>query len=276
MIVDDNATNRLILQETLTAWGISATAVEDGLHCIAELSLAKEKNEPYHLLLLDRRMPGMDGFEVAEHVKKNLDSADVTIMMLTSDNRSEDIARCQEVGVSRYLIKPVRRSELLQAITATLGLAQSADEEPSPLVEAAIPEDDRALRILLVEDSQHNRLLVQSYLKKTPYQIDIAEDGRIAVEKFMSSQYDLVLMDVQMPTMDGYTATKLIRQWESEQRVKPTPIIALTAHALSEDAQKSLDAGCTAHLTKPVRKAALMEAINEHTRSVEAYAGQPV
>lgn len=243
---------------------------------VAELSLAKEKNEPYQLLLLDHCMPGMDGMEVAEHIKKNLGSADLTIMMLNSGNQSEDIARCQEVGVSRYLIKPVRRPELLRAIPATLGLVQPADEEPSPLVKSAIPDDDRALRILLVEDSQHNRLLVQSYLKKTPCQIDIALDGQIAVEKFMSSQSDLVLMDVQMPTMDGYTATKLIRQWESEQGVKPTPIVALTAHALSEDAQKSLDAGCTAHLTKPVRKAALMEAITEHTRSVKAHAAQPV
>jgi len=270
LIVDDNATNRLILQETLTAWGASATVVEDGYHCLAELSRAKEKDEPYQLLLLDRRMPGMDGFEVVEQIQKNLDTADMTIMMLTSDNRSEDIARCQELGVSRYLIKPVRRSELLQAITATLGLMRTTDEEPSPMVKSATPEDHRALRILLVEDSQHNRLLVQSYLKKTPYRIDVAEDGEIAVGKFRSQEYDLVLMDVQMPAMDGYTATKLIRQWERETGVRSTPIIALTAHALSGDAQKSLDAGCTAHLTKPVRKAALMEAIHEHTRSVTA------
>ena len=158
----------------------------------------------------------------------------------------------------------------MRVINAAMDSEPTADEDSSPLLESTIQEDQRALRILLVEDSQHNSLLVQSYLKKTAYQIDIAEEGRTAIEKFVSAKYDLVLMDVQMPGMDGYTATKLIRKWESEQGLKPTPIIALTAHALFEDEQKSLDAGCTAHLSKPVRKAALIETIYERTRSVAA------
>ena len=118
----------------------------------------------------------------------------------------------------------------------------------------AAPENQRSLRILLAEDSQHNRFLIQSCLKKTPYQLVIAENGEIAVGQFTSGEYDLVLMDVQMPVMYGYTATKAIREWEKEQGVEPTPIIALTAHALNEDAQKSLDAGCTAHVVKPIKK----------------------
>lgn len=126
--------------------------------------------------------------------------------------------------------------------------------------------DQRALRILLVEDSPDNQLLIQAYLKKTAYLIEIAENGEVAVEKFKSAKYDLVLMDMQMPVMDGYTATRTIRKWEAENRLTPTPVVALTAYALKEDAQKSLDAGCTAHLTKPVKKAILMEAIREYSK----------
>lgn len=130
-----------------------------------------------------------------------------------------------------------------------------------------------ALQILLVEDAADNRLLIQSYLKRTPYQIDIAAHGEIAVEKFTTGAYDLVLMDMQMPVMDGYTATQAIRVWEAEQRATPghsvpTPIIALTAYVLQEEVQKSLDAGCTAHLTKPINKAALLDTIQKSTQYV--------
>ena len=130
------------------------------------------------------------------------------------------------------------------------------------------PEAQQALRILLVEDFADNRMLVQSYLKSTPYQIEIAENGEIAVEKYISGQYDLVLMDMQMPVMDGYTATREIRKWETEHSVRPKPIIALTANALKEDARRSLDAGCTAHLTKPIKKTPLLAAISDHAVAV--------
>lgn len=168
---------------------------------------------------------------------------------------------------SAIQIMALGRSELFLAISSALGLTKVDAEEPSPVAKPTTFEDQRALRILLAEDSQDNRLLIQSYLKKAPYRVDIAENGEIAVEKFISGEYDLVLMDVQMPKMDGYAATKMIRKWEGEQRVSATPIIALTAHALQEDILMSLDAGCTAHLTKPIMKATLMEAIYEHTES---------
>jgi CheY-like chemotaxis protein len=128
-----------------------------------------------------------------------------------------------------------------------------------------VPTDMRPLSLLLVEDSEDNRFLVLAYLKKTPYRIDTADNGQIAVEKFMSQAYDLILMDMQMPVMDGYTATREIRRREREEERKRTPIIALTAHALKEDIQKSLDAGCDAHLTKPINKRHLLDAIREFT-----------
>lgn len=117
--------------------------------------------------------------------------------------------------------------------------------------------------ILLVDDSADNRLLVQAFLKNTPYRIDIAADGEEAVHKFTSGKYDLVLMDMQMPVMDGYRATRAIREWESQEGLEPTPIIALTAHALQEEIQKSLEAGCNAHVSKPIKKGILIKAISE-------------
>ncbi|MBU2521345.1 MAG: PAS domain S-box protein, partial [Proteobacteria bacterium] len=152
--------------------------------------------------------------------------------------------------------------------TAKFGLqtepGRHVEPPPAVIIPAAF-EDLRTLNILLVEDSEDNRLLIQSYLKKTPYHIEIAENGEIAVEKFESGKYDLVLMDMQMPVMNGYSATREIRKWENQKGVKATPVIALTAYATKEERQKSLDAGCTAHLTKPIRKATLLEAIYEYT-----------
>ncbi len=117
-------------------------------------------------------------------------------------------------------------------------------------------------QILLVDDAEDNRVLVEVYLRRTEYQLDSADNGEIACQKFKQTRYHLVLMDMQMPVMDGYSATKAIREWEAEQGLKPTPIIALTAYALKEDAQKALDAGCTAYLTKPVKKSTLLEALS--------------
>ena len=263
LVVDDNATNRIILREILSGSGVLVCEAEDGEHVLAELKTAMDSDDPFKLMLLDCHMPGMNGFEVVEHIKKELDVTDITIMMLTSDRRSDDIARCKELGIAAYLVKPIKRSELFEAITATIGKAMVA-EEPTMGMPAA-PEDLQPLHILLVEDAEDNRLLIQSYLKKTPYQIEIAENGVIAVEKFTSGKYDLVLMDMQMPVMDGYTATREIRAWERKQGAKKTtPIVALTAYATKEEEKKSIDAGCTAHLTKPIKKAKLMKAIPKY------------
>ena len=167
-----------------------------------------------------------------------------------------------QAEASRRKSPPAMDMERMQPLG--VGNNGAKEEALSPLESPDVPEEERALRILLVEDFPDNRMLVQSYLKGTPYQIDIAENGEIAVGKFKSGRYDLVLMDMQMPVMDDYTATKEIREWEIDNGVSPTPIIALTANALKEDAQRSLDAGCTAHLTKPIRKASLLAAIREH------------
>ncbi|MCP4692547.1 MAG: response regulator, partial [Desulfobacterales bacterium] len=130
----------------------------------------------------------------------------------------------------------------------------------------SFPRDPRPLHILLVEDNKANRLITRAFLKDTPYTLDLAVNGKIAVEKFTTGSYDLVLMDIEMPVMDGYTATTVIREWEKENDVEPTPIIALTAHALMAHARKSLEAGCTAHLTKPIKKERLLTSIKKYAR----------
>jgi len=266
LVIDDNAANRMILQDTLTqCWGIDTTAVASGPQGLAELRLAKEQGAPYRLVLLDRHMPGMDGFSVAEEVvgKKELDGP--TILMLTSDNRGGDLARARELGLARYLFKPIKQEDLLDAIRAALGHKEEATSAPPPTRESRSTDAERRpLRILLAEDMADNQVLVQAYLKQTPHRLDCAENGAVAVERFTRGQYDLVLMDVQMPVMDGLEATRTIRNWERRYGRRPVPVLALTAHAMREDVQRSLDAGCNAHITKPLRKAALLEAIAQH------------
>jgi len=263
LIIDDNSTNRLILREMLSRWGAVVTEAEGGEQGVSELVRARQANAPYALVLLDRQMPGVDGFQVAERISQDPTLAGTVILMLTSENRTGDVVRGRELGLAACLVKPVKKSELLQTIHKARGGAVLAAERPKTQPRG-IPSRARSLRILLAEDSQDNVLLIQSYLKASGYSADVACNGAVAFEKYKSGTYDAVLMDVQMPIMDGYSATRRIRQWEIENRVTPVPILALTAHALPEEVRKSLDAGCTVHLTKPIRKSTLIGAIEEH------------
>lgn len=265
LVVDDSTTNRITLNETLSRWGALVTEAENGELGLSEFRRALKTGDPYKLVLLDCRMPGMDGFKVAEHIKDDLGNAGMTIMMLTSDHRSGDIDRCRELGITGHMVKPIKEADLQNAVINAMGQKETAAVEPQSVEIPAASEGIRVLRTLLVEDSEDNRLLITAYLRKSPYRIDIAENGEIGVEKFISGEYDIVLMDMQMPVMDGYDATRAIRKWEREKGKKETPIIALTAHAHKEYEQKSLDAGCTVHLTKPIKKARLIEAIRECT-----------
>ncbi len=262
LAVDDHPVNRLILRETLAGWGAQVTDIAGGCEALAELERGVQAKQPYRLLLLDCRMPDLDGFSVVEKIRQANLSQDLTIVMLASHQWADDIARTYDMGLGGYLIKPIRRSDLSQTISIALDRRKGPSSIPaSPPKQQTPAPPIRPLQILLVEDSPDNQFLIKSYLKQTPYHLDIAEHGGIAVEKFKAGHFDLILMDMQMPVMDGYEATKTIRAWEFEHDLPPTNIIALTALALKEENEKILEAGCNAHMTKPVKKQTLLEVL---------------
>jgi len=261
LAVDDHPINRKILVETLSSWNAHVKAVGDGHQAVTALRQAAESSHPYGLLLIDCRMPGMDGFQVVEAIRRSDLAAGLTIIMMASDHWADDIARTYDLGLNGYLTKPIRRSDLLQTLSIAMDRARGVPVT-SPLSRTPLPVATRPLHILLVEDSPDNQVLVRSYLKSTPYQVDVAEHGGVAVEQFKQGHYDVILMDMNMPVMDGYEATRAIRAWEHEQDLAETQIIALTALALREEGEKILDAGCNAHLTKPIKRQTLLEVLH--------------
>jgi len=181
------------------------------------------------------------------------------VLMLSSDNRSGDIVKAKALGCAGYLVKPVKKSELLQVINTVFGPRQGILKKQPEVA----PAQELSASILLADDTEDNRVLIKAYLKKTACRLDMVENGALAVEKFKTGAYDIVLMDVEMPVMDGYTATAKIRKFEKKQGRKPTPIVALTAHAMAEHVRESLSAGCDMHMAKPFKKAELFEAIRQ-------------
>jgi two-component system sensor histidine kinase/response regulator len=274
LIVDDNDTNRLILREMLIKEGARPSEAVSGEAALAELARARVAGSPYRVMLLDYRMPGIDGAEVARRVlserrTRTSDGANpldkTMILMLTSEDLNTQLAKLREMGLRTYLVKPIRRIELLETIGRLLTSDGAVSVPSAPTRSTTEARHERSLRILLADDSPDNCLLIRAYFKTLPWKIEVADNGLLAIEKFKASAHDLVLMDVRMPEMDGLTATRVIRNWEETQGLPATPIIALTASALAEDVARSLTAGCDAHVSKPVRKATLIEAIRALT-----------
>jgi len=266
LVVDDTSTNRLIMRETLAREGAKIGEAEDGGQALAELERARATGQPYQLVLLDCRMPGMDGIEVAKRMKQRYEGGQdriPAVVMLTSDDLAERLARLREAGLTAYLVKPVRRFELMNAIARAMGEEAVTDSA----VAASSPEDAELglppLRLLLADDSAVNRLLVRAYFEGAPIELDEAENGQVVQDKFKSGKYDLVLMDMRMPIADGYAATRAIREWELARNLVRTPIIALTASALKEEVSRCLEAGCDAHVSKPVKRLTLLNMIRE-------------
>lgn len=264
LVVDDNQVNRLIVREMISACGADIDEADSGARALEAVAVAETR--PYHIVLLDMRMPGMDGLEVARKIREAHLPIEPVILMLSSDDLGPQLARMKELGLAAYLVKPVRRKELFEAISRVLEDANRRGANPMPERRTPVAINDRgnqanALRILVAEDSPDNRLLVEAYLRREPHQVDFAENGKIAVAKFTAQPYDLVFMDVQMPELDGLDATRLIRGWEKDQGLGPVPIIALTASVLVEDVQRAMAAGCTAHIAKPVKKQVILDAI---------------
>lgn len=262
LVVDDNDTNRMILREILERNGVIVREAADGLSALKTLRAIKSKGRVFDLVLTDCRMPGINGFEIAETINREGGHTKMVIM-LTSSNLTNDLARAKELGLGGYLVKPVKSQELLEAVRGTLAAFPSSKP---PKLKLALPVFPLT-SVLLAEDNPDNRLLFHAYLKETPYRLVEAENGAEALETFKRENFSLVLMDVQMPVMDGYSATRAIRSWERGSGRHPTPIIALTAHAVAEDVEKSLAAGCNAHLTKPIKRAFLLQTLERFCSS---------
>lgn len=255
LIVDDNATSRKILHEILDNWGLFLSDAADDNHAIAEMEKAVKIGRPYDLVLLDGQMPGVDGFELGRRIKGNKLFTDTIVMMLASTSLRDDIARCKELGLSGYLIKPIKQSELYDAIM----LALAGEKQKNGLVKKSIVTRHtaregchiRPLKILLAEDNYINQQMSVKMLEKEGHTVIVAENGKKALELLESDTFDLVLMDVQMPVLDGLSATEIIRHRETSTG-DHTIIIAMTAHAMKEDREKCFAAGMDDYLSKPI------------------------
>ncbi len=264
LVVDDSRTNRMILRKILEGREALVTETESGERAMELVKEHTERGIPFNLILLDCRMPGMDGFEVARRIKNNPSLQGPLLLMLTSDNRPGDLAKSRDVGFKSFLIKPVMKRELF------LSIQRSILEKSDPQIFSREDEQKNLperLSILLVDDNDENRLVIISFLKSYNWRIDEARNGRDALLMFQQNRYDMILMDMQMPVMDGYTATGEIRKLERERNEVRTPVIALTAYALKEEMEKSLQAGCDDHVTKPIAKATLLETVDRYTKA---------
>jgi len=287
LVVDDNATNRRILEDALRGWGMRPVLAEGGVAALRALEEARARGAAFPLVLLDGQMPGMDGFEVADRIRRRPELAQATIMLLSSLGQRGDAKRCRELGVAAYLSKPIRQSVLLEAVLTALAL-HSGSPEPTGLVtrhslrEGQDPQgagadrgrdplfmDDfdagrtagravptaRPLRVLVAEDNRVNQALISRLLERLGHSVMLCVDGRQAVAAVETEAPDIVLMDVQMPEMDGLSATAVIRSQEAARpESRRVPIIALTAFAMKGDRERCLAAGMDDYLAKPIMR----------------------
>jgi CheY-like chemotaxis protein len=282
LVVDDSAASRNALARLLAYQGAMVMTVGSGPEAMAWMF---EPDNRDSVILLDCRMTPTDGYETARRMQAaGLDTTKV-IPMVTADDLNLKLPLLRKLGLLRHLIKPVRRGELTAAIQSVAGpvgstapvamnaapIVNSAVQaaparSPAPTPLSGVPAASslgRPMRVLVADDSEDNRLLIDAFLKKTGYAVDHADNGEIAVQKFLENHYDVVLMDIQMPVMDGYQAVRQIRDWEETQGAARTPVIALTASVLDEAVGKSFEAGCDTHVSKPVRRSTLLTAIHE-------------
>jgi two-component system, sensor histidine kinase and response regulator len=270
LIVDDNYTNRVLLQEMTTSWGLVPTMAADGKEGIQRFNRAFGSGTPYRLIILDMQMPELDGFDVAKTIKNDPSGKNVKIIMLSSMGQRGDVDRCKEVGISGYLPKPIKQSDLFDAIIMTMGL--SSEESPAVVTRHRVYEERERFNILLAEDNLINQTLATKLLETRGHRVTLASNGLEALEAFEKGDFDLILMDIQMPEMDGFEATKAIRNLEGERRkekestTERIPIVAMTAHAMTGDREKCLAAGMDDYASKPIKPEALYSAISRVVR----------
>jgi CheY-like chemotaxis protein/HPt (histidine-containing phosphotransfer) domain-containing protein len=266
LVADDNATNRRILEKTLRLWGMDPVVVNDGECALTALHAAHEAGRSFDLMVLDVNMPGINGFGVAERVIVDPALSATPILLLTSGAEMDEMTRCRQMGVASCLTKPVSRERLSAAVRTAL---QPQSGPPAQPEERSGRTDAASVgwvgaggqHVLLAEDNAVNQKLVTAVLKKRGHRVTVVENGLLAVQAVRAHRFDCVLMDIQMPVMGGYDATRMIRAHEASMGQAPVPIIALTANAISGDAEKCLAAGMDFYLSKPVDSRRLFEAV---------------
>ncbi len=265
LVVDDNAGNRKILEQFLKAAKMSVTCLDGGLKAIEALQSAQSGCEPFDVCLLDLRMPEVDGYMVVEAIRKTIRKAPVIIVLSSALER--DAQKCEKAGVDGFLAKPVRRKRLLQMVARLLGEApaDSADEPKKHKMHTQYTVREamkHSVCILLAEDNPVNQKLATMMLGKAGYQVEVASNGKEAVAKFTDApqDYDLIFMDIQMPEMDGKAATQTLRRLGFDD----IPIVAMTAHAMTGDREKCLEAGMNDYITKPIKRETVFETINKY------------
>ncbi len=257
LVVDDNPTNRLILCQVCSSWGMITSEADTATKAWQLVLEGSQSKEPFSLVLLDDFMPGISGFAILAELLE-IDPS-LPIVLTSSHDEPGSLTKAKALGAAAYIPKPVRRSELLTVISAVL---RRDSEKHARLAAAAVKTETKmeAMQILIAEDSEDNRFLLDAYLNRS-YGLTFVENGQEALEMFRDGEFDLVLMDLRMPVMDGLSATTSIRAMERERCALPTPILALTADALVEDIERSRAAGCSGHLTKPISKEKLIASI---------------
>ena len=273
LIVDDNRTNRRILEGLVLRWGMIPTVASDGEQALELYRGAVVSGEPYGLILTDMHMPKMDGFGLVERLKDHSGSSSSTIMMLTSGGQRGDAQRCGELGIAAYLLKPVRQAELREAIARTLS-AQENSAETAMITRYTLREHAGAntmLKILLAEDNPINQKLATRLLEKRNHVVTVANNGKEALAALEQSSFDLVLMDMQMPEMDGFEATTLLRQRE-QGTGRHQQVVAMTAMAMNGDRERCLAAGMDGYLSKPIRPQELDEMLDGYVAGKESAA----
>ena len=267
LIVDDNRTNRQVFVEQLKAWDCRTEEAPNGDTAVEMLRTAAEDGNPFRIALVDFRLPDQEGSDVARKIRSDPSISGTPLILVTSLPRRGDAARMVEAGFNAYLTKPVKQSQILEAIVATLWAGQRTDTgKPRPLITQHTLKEARAphVKILLVEDNVVNQKVAARMLEMGGYTFDVASNGKEAVEAVRRASYDLVLMDCQMPVMDGYEATDEIRNHESAGGGRHTPIVAMTAHALKEDRDRCIEAGMDDYISKPVQTATLHAILKKH------------
>jgi CheY-like chemotaxis protein len=268
LVVDDNRTNRQILTEILLSWHMRPRPVPGGREALSNMWNAWEQGSPFPVVLTDADMPDMDGFELVEEIRNSPHLAGAIILMLTSAERKGDLQRCKELGVSGYLTKPVRREELQAAILKALPIEHVAPREnrSAATVEDSNRQTHSGARILLAEDNAVNQHLMLAILKKQHHHVVTAETGKQVIEKLKEQAFDLILMDVEMPELDGLETTACIRHAENQSNTH-LPIIALTARAMKLDRERCLQAGMDDYISKPIHHKDLLEVLSRYLPS---------